>query len=137
MPRILIIDRDENVRETLGVFTEMLGYEPLFAADASSCSIIHAANQNCTEEHPCADILLIDQRLESMPGLKFVEKQIHKGCKAAARCKAIMSSTLTTEEFNYADKIGCHVLQKPVTYEILENWLHSVEVENQTVLDAS
>ncbi len=135
MQRILIIDPEENVRETLGVFCEMLGYEPLFAADASSCRVIHAENQNCAEENPCADIILINQGLPTMTGLEFVERQIEKGCKAAVHCKAIMAKTLTPEEFKLTKTLGCHVLQKPVTYEIMEQWLASVEDKNREAVE--
>jgi CheY-like chemotaxis protein len=99
MQRILIIDPEENVRETLAVFSEMLGYEPMFAADATSCRVIHAENQTCAEEHPCADILLINQGLPTMTGLEFVELQMEKGCKAAVHCKAVMAKTLTPKEY--------------------------------------
>jgi DNA-binding response OmpR family regulator len=126
MARILIIDRDETVRETLGVFSEMLGYEPLYAEDAATCQAIHSANQSCSAENACAEILLIDQRLQTMTGLEFVERQIQKGCKAATNCKAVMSDALTKQEFMLARQLGCYVLQKPVTYEIFENWLQSI-----------
>lgn len=137
MQRILIIDPEENVRETLGVFSEMLGYEPMFAADAASCRAIHAENQGCTELQACADILLIDQGLPTMTGLEFVERQMEKGCKAAVHCKAIMAKTLSPEEFKEAKNLGCYVLQKPVTYEIMEQWLSSVADKNRVALETS
>jgi CheY-like chemotaxis protein len=137
MPSILIIDDEEGNRETLGVYSEMLGYEPILAEDYSSCSTILAKIQACAEEQSCADVLLINQNLATMTGLEFVEKQILKGCKAATYSKAIMSGALTQEEFKLAKKLGCHVLQKPVTYEILENWLSSVDAKNQKRVEAN
>jgi DNA-binding response OmpR family regulator len=132
MQRILIIDDEEGVRETLGVFAEMLGYEPILAEDVTSCDAIHSANQSCDKEKACADILLIDQHLGSMTGLEFIEQQMRRGCKAAVNCKAIISGALTDEEFRLAHDLGCYVLQKPVTFEILEGWLSSIQqVNNQ------
>ena len=38
MPRILIIDDEQCILETLGEFSEMLGYEPILIDDPSLCN---------------------------------------------------------------------------------------------------
>lgn len=126
MQRLMIIEDEECIRETLGIFSEMLGYEPIIATDSSSCPAIHSDGQECLKDHPCADILLIDQGLPSISGLNFIESQIQKGCKVLAHRKALMSGALTKEEFIRTQKIGCHFLQKPVTFDVLKDWLAGI-----------
>jgi hypothetical protein len=36
-----------------------------------------------------------------------------------------------------AKNLGCYVLQKPITYEIMEQWLTSVEDKNRVALETS
>lgn len=127
MSRILIIDDEEGIREILGVYCEMLGYEAVLAADPSFCQSFHTDNQQCTNENPCTDILIIDQNLPGMKGLDLIERQVEKGCKVPPQCKAVISASLSDDEFRQAKTIGCHVMQKPITFEIFESWLQSLE----------
>ena len=121
---MLIVDGDESSRETLGVFSEMLEFDPILAEDPSLCGVYNSNGAECDNEQPCADFILVDLSLKTMTGLDFVEHQVEKCCKAPVKYKAVMARSLSAAEFKQANKIGCHVLQKPVTYEILENWIN-------------
>lgn len=127
MQRMLILDDDPITRKTLGVYGEMLGYEPLFAVDANVCGVVRAGEAVCSAERGCADIFLVSQKQQSGSGLDLVALQSEKGCRIDPQHKAIMAGNLTEQEFRQAGVLGCYVLQKPVTYEIFENWLNSFE----------
>jgi CheY-like chemotaxis protein len=128
MPRILIIDDEECIRETLAVFAEMLGYEPAVAVNPAECDVSNSTSGECAKETACADLLLIDQNMpNSMMGLDVIQRQIERGCKLDIQYKAVMSGALTEDEIKQAKKLGCHVLHKPVSFEILEKWINSVE----------
>ena len=127
MLRILIIDDDELVRETLGEFSQLLGYEPILVDDPSLPPLPCQESQMCSAEHPCADVMLIDHYLPTMFGLDYIESQIRKGCKASAHSRAIITGALSTQETQRAHSLGCHVLLKPISFETFKNWLESVE----------
>ena len=133
MPRILIIDDEEGIREILGVYSEMLGYEAELVADLSQCNSFHADSNGCTEGTPCADILVIDQNLPGTKGLDLIEQQLEMGCKVPPQRKAVISASLSEEEFRQAKKLGCHVMQKPITFEIFENWLNKINGKDEPV----
>ena len=127
MPRILIIDDEESILETLGAFSEMLGHEPILVDDPSLCSLSCLDKHECPKGQSCADILLVDQYLPTIFGLDYVESQIRKGCKIPEYSKAIITGALTSQEIQRAKSLGCHVLLKPVTFEKFKNWLNTIE----------
>ncbi len=131
MQRIMIIDDDESIRESLGVYSEMLGYEPVLFTGPESCNVFHIDNHACSNENHCAEILIVEQNMKKMTGLDFIQQQLDKGCKHPARHKVVISDSLTRKEFMQAKKLGCHVLQKPVTYEIFERWVKELVSETE------
>lgn len=76
MPRVLIVDGDEATRETLAIFTEMLGIEPMVAINPSSCDVYSPAPKECSKEIACTDILILNQHLPSMSGLELIQRQV-------------------------------------------------------------
>jgi DNA-binding response OmpR family regulator len=123
MRDLLIIENEDSVRDTLGSYAEKLGYNPILISDPSVCNSMKSGEQRCSAKKPCADTLLIDKDLPAIDGLRLIELQKEKGCKVASQRKALMASTLVEEESKMADRLGCHVIQKPVTCENLESWL--------------
>lgn len=136
MPRILIIDSDEASRESIAIFIEMLGYEPTIALNPAACDLYSPNPGDCTKESACIDILIIEQKMPGMTGLQLIQRQLDFGCTVSAQGKVIMSTNLTTEETQLANELGCHVLQKPVTFEALEEMLSSVVDQSQEQVEA-
>ena len=105
----------------------MLGYEQVLVADPSLHRLPCLEGRVCSEENPCADVLLVDQYLPTMFGLDLIEKLNRRGCNLPAGSKAIITGVLSSQEAERAKSLGCDVLLKPVTFEMLKNWLSSVE----------
>ena len=128
MFRIHVIDGEECVRLPLTLFAERLGYESSASVSPAFCDSYSTSPCKCTKKSACADILMID--LYYMPGmssLELIRRQIDSGCKLAPQYKVVMTGYLTQEDVSQAKKLGCHILQKPITFEIFNNWLIEIE----------
>ena len=110
--KILIIDDEEAVRESIRMHLEDLGYQAVAADEPAACPVYHHSHCSATER--CADVIFIDQTMPSMTGLDFLKKQAERGCKLAPQFKMLMTGALTEEIRTLAAKIGCEVAQKPV-----------------------
>ena len=127
MCNLLIIEHEDIARDTLGSFSEKLGYKPILIFDPAVCNAVKSVGQICSTKKPCADILLIDNDSPGFDGLNLVELQTAKGCKVTPQRKALMARRLTEKVYEKASSLGCHVIQKPVTYKNLESWLNGLE----------
>ena len=125
MQRILIIDDEECIRETLGEFCIEMGYEPVLVDDPSRSLPCHSRN-NCPLDTPCADALLIDHYLPTMFGLNLLENLSRRGCRIPEKARAVTSVILSSEEIERADHVGCKVLLKPITYNKFKGWLRTI-----------
>ncbi len=126
MPRILIIEDGKCILETLGEFSEILGYAPILVDDPSWC-LPCIDKYKCPLERSCADVMLVDHYLPTMFGLNFIEELSRKGCKVPGRSRAIITGVFSSQESERANNLGCDVLLKPVTFEKLKSWLSSIE----------
>lgn len=124
---LLIITDVEGVQQILSVYAELVGCELVALDKPAICDARNKADGNCSKESPCVDMLMIEQKLNGLCGLDFIQQQVERGCKLPSCCMAVMSRDLTNEELKKAKDIGCHVLQKPVTYEIFKNWVNGVK----------
>ena len=124
MPQILIVDDEVGIRQILEVYAELMGYESTLMDGPTICELYHNPESKCSKDSPCADALLIDQNLDGMTGLEFIQRQRNGGCKLLPKYKAVMARTFSKEEFKNTLATGCHVLQKPITFEIFEDWLN-------------
>ncbi len=127
MRSMLIIENEDSVRDVLGGYSEKLGYKPILLSDPLVCKALQPGAQQCSTTKPCADTLLIDKDLPAIDGLSFIECQIENGCKIATYRKALMVNKITEQSLKNANRLGCHVLQKPVTFKTLETWLIGLE----------
>jgi DNA-binding NtrC family response regulator len=126
-PKIIIIDDELSLRETLSMLVEELGYETMtFGSfhEVTSSGISSSCGNDATEL-----IFMVDQNLPDGKGLDFISQRIQSGnCRCGGKCMAIMSGGLTREEYDKAEALGCSILEKPIMFDDLKSWLASISI---------
>lgn len=132
--RTLIIDDEPDILETLSIAVEERGHAVITASSSINCLPCYNSTAQCPQQDSvCAHFLITDQNLLGLKGLDLIEQLELKGCKMPAENRAIMSGYLNNDELARADRIGCKVLHKPVTFTKLNLWLD----EREALLDTS
>lgn len=125
IPKIVIIDDEFSLRDTLSMLVEELGYESVaFGSleEADSLSPVLGCSAGTAKA-----IIMVDQNLPDGKGLDYIQQRIQSGaCQCGGRCMAIMSGALSRKEIEHAEELGCSILDKPVMFDDLKMWLNSV-----------
>lgn len=124
--RILIIEDEESIRDSLQWFLEDLGHEVVATDVPHQCDVYK--NQQCTRQKSCTDALIIDQHLPGMLGLDFVVQLAERGCQGILSNILLMSGDSTSIDMQRANAVGITVVQKPMTFDFLEDWLLRVKL---------
>jgi len=111
--RIFVIDDEECIRDSLRWHLEDLGHEVITAADPSGCAVY--AGHDCARDLPCGHVLFIDEHLPKMGGLDFIAMMVERGCKGLTRHKIVMSGNVGLSARERAVRLGCRLVQKPLT----------------------
>jgi len=123
--RILVFDDDETIRSFLWQILDKRGYEVFTFPEPGSCPLHIKDNCDCPLEQACGDIILSDVDMPGISGLHFIESQFKKGCKV--KNVGLMSGAWSEADLKLAQKLGCHVFQKPFTIDELNEWLDYCE----------
>ena len=126
-PKIIIIDDELSLRETLSMLIEELGYETI------KFQSLHEVDSSVFTSSCCDNatklIFMVDQNLPDGKGLDFISQRIQSGnCRCGGKCMAIMSGGLTREEYDKAEALGCSILEKPIMFDDLKSWLATVSI---------
>jgi len=124
--RIFVIDDEECVRDSLQIHLEGQGHEVLTCERPHSCAVFQG--HDCRNDSPCGHALFIDYFLPGMNGLDFIETMHQRGCKGLIRHKFLMSGDTTAIDHERAEKLGCQIIQKPLTLEIVDEIINDVQV---------
>jgi len=119
--KILVIDDEKSIRDSLQWFLEDMGHEVMVASAPFDCYVYQGGN--CTNAVSCTDVLLIDYNLPEMNGLEFIQLLKERGCKGVTQNMILMSGDTTSIDMAVAKKLGCTVVQKPMSFDFLESWL--------------
>ena len=122
--RIMIIEDEESIRDSLQWFLEDLGHVVVTTAVPHQCDVYKG--QPCTRNKSCTDVLIIDQHLPGMLGLDFVDQLSKMGCKGIISNMLFISGDSTSVDMQKANSLGVTVVQKPMTFDVLEDWLGQV-----------
>lgn len=122
--RILIIDDETCIRESLAIYLTDLGHE-VFIADRPEpchldCPVI------CADNAYCADLLLIDHNMPGENGLDFILGQKERGCRLPTSHQVLISGVITPELKATLAELGCQVLHKPFSLDRLDQILSEV-----------
>jgi CheY-like chemotaxis protein len=123
--RIIIIDDEPCIRDSIVIYLEHLGFEVVAAEDPTVCEAL-AHDHPCVQEHACGDIILVDQHMPNMTGIEFIERRIKRGCKGVLRQTALMSGNLSGRDIEKLDSLGCHYFEKPVALTTIKAWIDNV-----------
>jgi CheY-like chemotaxis protein len=107
VPRVLVVDDDPGVRETIGTFLRVEGYAVETAADGAE------ALEHIGREHPA--VVLLDMRMPVMDGWDFVRE-----LRAREIDLPIIVMTAAQDARRSAEEIGAPAyVAKPVSYPAL------------------
>lgn len=126
--RIIVVDPDESTQKLLTILLSRMGHELYATAELTSCPIYSGEDHQCSNASPCGDILILNNRMSRMSGLKLIEDQMTSGCKGASRNKLVLTSSVnSTEEIEYAKQLGCKILSIPFHIDDIRNWVSEIE----------
>lgn len=128
--KILIVDDDESIRDSLKWHFEDLGYEVIAASEPTLCPVY--CHDYCSVEDRCADVIIIDQNMPEMTGAEFIKMQSERGCKLPTKYKLIMTGAITDEVQILVESLGCQVVQKPFTLSDAETFVLSARFDKES-----
>ena len=121
-PRILIFDEDEVLSSTLKKILDEREYEVFAFSGHGVCPLFHSGNHNSISDNACSDIIISDLYMPTIEGLKLIKDRIDQGCKVKFR--ALMSTTWSDVDWQYAHKLGCQLFRKPFDLKEMLEWLN-------------
>lgn len=123
--KIYLIDDEESIRITLKWHLEDMGHEVITAAQPQHCDVL--LGHHCSQEEACGNALIIDYHMPGMTGLEFIERLVQNGCRGSTSNMLIISGNTNAIDTAKVREFGCSVMQKPVSFAELEEWLKGVE----------
>ena len=120
-PRVLIFDESEALSVTLkNIFVER-GYEVFTFSNSGVCPLLHRVDHIAISDSVCSDIIISDLYLPNIDELELIKDRIDNGCKV--KCRALMSTTWSETDWQYAHKLGCRLFRKPFDLSEMLEWI--------------
>jgi DNA-binding NtrC family response regulator len=120
-PRVLIFDNNEVFSSTLKKILDERGYNAFTFSDPGVCPLFHSGDHIGISDSVCSDIIISDLYMPTIDGLKLIKDRIDTGCKVKFR--ALMSTTWSDADWQYARKLGCRLFRKPFDLQEMLEWL--------------
>jgi DNA-binding response OmpR family regulator len=120
-PRVLIFDENDALSVTLKKILVERGYEVFTFPDRGVCPLFHSVDHIAISDSICSDIIISDLYLPNIDGLELIRDRIDNGCKV--KCRALMSTTWSEADWQYAHKLGCKLFRKPFNLKEILEWL--------------
>ena len=125
--RAIVIDDYPPCRDLLFHILGSRGYEVACFADTSFCQACSNPTLKCSNNNPCCDFLLTDNKMPGITGLDLLDFQNKSGCKIHIENKAIISGSWSKHELGRAKLFGCKTFHKPYELKELFAWLKNQE----------
>ena len=120
-PRVLIFDENSDLSITLKEILDERGYEVFTFSNRGVCPLLHTVDHIAISDSVCSDIIISDLYLPNIDGLELIKDRIDNGCKV--KCRALMSTTWSEADWQYAHKLGCKLFRKPFDLKEILEWL--------------
>jgi CheY-like chemotaxis protein len=124
--KILVIESDSSLRGLLKVLLEGCGHEVMAYDNPSACPLYpNLMNEmcNCPREAPCADVIILNDRMKPLNAIDFFKLQRKRGCKAMDSNKAVLSASVTKAVEEAITNLGCHHIKKPFRLNEIREWI--------------
>ncbi len=132
--KIIVIDDEECIRDTLRWYLEDRGHKVFTAPEPLACDIYQG--HSCCQETACANALIIDYRMPRMTGLEFIELLKERGCKGMLSNILIITGNTGDVNREKVSELNCNLLQKPVSYAELDQWIDGVAASYQQSVES-
>jgi len=127
LKNLLIIAPENGAREKIIEYLEQMSFNPICISDPFACQALKAGDKKCSNQSPCANILLVDNDLSEIDGISILAKQRMNGCQISPDHKALMVESISNVNLGQVGLVGCHLIEKPVTENNLGQWLAKID----------
>jgi len=121
--KVVVYEDDPHLALMLEKMIQSFGYAISVYPDPSGCPVYNSPHDTCPKNTPCADIMIVNYRIPLLNGVELLEQQRQRGCKIHIENKAIMSTSVNSEQKKAIEALGCHFFSKPFRREELKTWL--------------
>jgi len=126
-PRVIILDDDVMVLNSLKKWLSQKDYEVLTFHDLTVCPVYEKRTDHCIKEKPCADIIITDVDMPAMTGIELLHYQSQRGCKIDKRNKALVSGYIDDKMMKIINESDYAFFKKPLDLSFISDWLNGCE----------
>jgi len=134
--RILIIDDEECIRDSLALYLTEQGHETLTFEQPTKCPAFN--DHACGLNGACADIILVDHNMPGISGLDYLKQLTRHGCRVLPPNRILMTGDASPELTTEVLQMGCKIVQKPLRFDQLEDIVNTAKVfisDNRSLSD--
>lgn len=113
MPRVLVVDDEQSVRDVLEIFLKKKGYDVLVCSSGSAALGIISNDE-------AIDLMILDNRMPGIKGFEVLEEMQRKGSKLPV---ILLTGSVGINENIPATKA---VLRKPIDLNVLLDTINKV-----------
>ena len=125
--KILIIDDEPMVLDSLNIWLSKRGYEVQTFIEPTVCSIYEKKTDDCSKENRCADIIITDYKMPRMNGIELLQYQSQRGCTLDIRNKVVITGYMDDEIKKVIEDMGCSFFEKPLELSLILDWINECE----------